>query len=151
LAFHPHRPLAYVVNELDSSVTAYRFDAASGALDPFQVVPMLPDSFVGNSRAAGIAIDASGRFLYSSNRGGDSVAVFAIDGPSGCLRFLGAEPTRGKTPRCFALAPNGRFLFALNEDSDAIVTFAVDARTGALAATGAQLHCGSPVCMVFSA
>ena len=151
LAFHPHLPLAYVVNELDSSVTAYRFDAGSGALAPFQVLPALADSFVGNSRAACIAIDARGRFLYSSNRGGDSVAAFAIDGPSGCLRFLGAEPTRGKTPRCFALSPNGRFLFALNEDSDTIVTFAIDPDTGALAATGAQVRCGSPVCMVFSA
>lgn len=151
LAFHPHLPLAYVVNELDSSVTAYRFDSGSGALAPFQVLPALADSFVGNSRAAGIAIDARGRFLYSSNRGGDSVAAFAIDGPSGCLRFLGAEPTRGKTPRCFALSPNGRFLFALNEDSDTIVTFAIDPDTGALAATGAQVRCGSPVCMVFSA
>lgn len=151
MAFHPVLPLAYVVNELDSSVTAYRFDAGTGALDPFQVLPVLPDSFVGNSRAAGIEMDAHGRFLYTSNRGGDSVAVFAIDNLSGRLHFLGAEHTRGKTPRCFALSPNGRFLFALNEDSDAIVSFAVDPDTGMLTATGAQVHCGSPVSMVFSA
>jgi len=151
MAFHPVMALAYVVNELDSSVTAYHFDAASGALDPFQVLPALPDSFVGNSRAAGIAIDARGRFLYSSNRGSDSVSIFAIDGLSGRLRFLGTESTRGKTPRCFALSPNGRFLFALNEDSDSIVSFAVDPDTGTLTSTGMQVHCGSPVSMVFSA
>lgn len=150
LAFHPHLPLAYVVNELDSSVTACGFDASSGALEPFQLLPTLPESFVGNSRAAGIAIDARGRFLYASNRGCDSVAMFAIDGASGRLRFLGAKPTRGRTPRCFALSPDGRFLFALNEDSDSIVRFAIDPDTGRLATSGSQVPCGSPVCMVFS-
>lgn len=151
LAFHPQLPMAYVVNELDSTVTAYRFDADTGALQPLQWLSALPDTFTGNSRASGIEIDARGRFLYASNRGYDSIAIFAIDGASGRLRFLGAQPTGGKTPRFFALSPNGRFLFALNEDSDCIVTFAVDPHTGQLAATGAQVHCGSPVCMVFSA
>lgn len=151
LAFHPQRPLAYVVNELDSTVTSYRFDAASGALAPFQILSALPDSYAGNSRASGIAIDAGGRFLYASNRGFDSIAVFAIDDASGRLAFLGAPPSGGKTPRFFALSPDGRFLFVLNEDSDSIVSFAVDPATGMPAATGAQVHSKSPVCMVFSA
>lgn len=150
LAFHPRGELAYVINELDSTVTAYRFSAATGKLDPFQVVSTLPDTFTGNSRASEIQIDANGSFLYASNRGYDSVAVFAIDAASGRLRFVQAQPTVGKTPRFFALSPNGRFMFALNEDSDTIVTLAVDARTGVLQPTGAQVSTGSPVCMVFS-
>lgn len=151
LAFHPKSPLAYAINELDSTVTGYRFDARTGALQPFQLLSALPDTFAGNSRASGIQIDAHGRFLYASNRGYDSVAVFAIDATSGRLTFQGAQPTGGKTPRFFALSPNGRFMFALNEDSDSIVTLAVDPNNGTLSATGAQVRSGSPVCMVFSA
>lgn len=150
LAFHPKAPLAYVVNELDSTVTAYRFDVTTAKLDPFQVLSTLPDTFTGNSRASEIEIDPGGRFLYASNRGYDSIAVFAIDAASGRMRFVEAEPTAGKTPRFFALAPNGRFMFALNEDSDTIVTLAVNATSGALKPTGAQVSSGSPVCMVFS-
>ena len=151
MVFHPRLPVAYVINELDSTVTGYRFDTRTGALQPFQLLSALPESFVGNSRASGIAIDQQGRFLYTSNRGFDSVALFAIHRTSGQLRFLGAQPTGGKTPRFFALTPNGRFLFALNEDSDSIVTFAVDPDHGTLSATGGHVQCGSPVCMVFSA
>lgn len=150
LSFHPKAPFAYVVNELDSTVTSYRFDAATGAMSPFQLVSALPDTFTGNSRASEIEIDANGRFLYTSNRGFDSIAVFSIDGTSGRLTFLGAQPSEGKTPRFFALSPDGRFMFALNEDSDSIVTFAVDTASGKLTATGAQISSGSPVCMVFS-
>lgn len=151
LAFHPYLPVAYVINELDSTVTGYHFDASNGALRPFQLLSALPDTFAGNSRASGIAIDTQGRFLYASNRGYDSLAIFAIDARTGRLSFLGAQPTGGKTPRFFALSPNGRFIFALNEDSDSIVTFAIDPNNGTLSATGAKVHSGSPVCMVFSA
>jgi len=151
LAFHPLAAFAYVVNELDCTVTAYRYDAAHGALTPFQVVSTLPDSFTGNSRAAAIVIDKAGRYLYASNRGADNIAVFAIDAASGRLRFLAAQETGGKTPRFFTLAPDGRFLLALNEDSDTIVTLAVDAKTGLLSPTGACVASASPVCMVFSA
>lgn len=151
LAFHPHRPLAYAVNELDSTVTAYRFDASTGALAPFQRLSTLPDTFTGNSRASEIEIDAQGRFLYASNRGHDSVAIFSIDSGSGRLNFLGTQPSGGKTPRFFALSPNGRFMFALNEDSDSIATFAVNPATGMLSTTGTEVHSDSPVCMVFGA
>lgn len=151
LSFHPKAAFAYVVNELDSTVTAYQFDATTGTLRPFQVVSALPDTFTGNSRASEIEIDAKGRFLYASNRGYDSIAVFSIDSTSGRLSFKGAQPSGGKTPRFFALAPDGRFMFALNEDSDSIVTFAVDPESGMLKATGAEISSGSPVCMVFSA
>lgn len=151
LAFHPCLAMAYVVNELDSTVTSYDYEAASGALRPRQILPTLPTSYTGNSRAAGISVDGQGRFLYASNRGFDSLAVYAIDDQSGLLEFVTAVPSGGTTPRFFTLAPNGRHLFALNEDSDSIVTFAVDTEHGVLEATGSRITCGSPVCMIFSA
>lgn len=151
LAFHPKTSYAYVVNELDSSVTAYRFNGQNGALSPIQVLPSLPATFTGNSRASEIEIDRSGRFLYASNRGYDSVAVFAIDQGSGMLTPVEFVPTDGKTPRFFTLTPNERFLFALNEDSDTIISMATDAKTGALSKTGFTVSTGSPVCMIFSA
>jgi 6-phosphogluconolactonase len=148
-AFHPRRPLVYVVNELDSTLTTYRFDAASGALDPLHLIPTLPATFTGNSRAAGIVIDADGRCLYTSNRGHDSVASFRLDPETGLPEFAGAYATLGRTPRFFTLSPDGRLLFALNEDSDSIVAFDVDG-SGALEAPRVIAACGSPVCMVFS-
>ncbi|MDH6164925.1 6-phosphogluconolactonase [Variovorax boronicumulans] len=150
IAFHPAAPLAYVVNELDSTVTAYRVTPATGALQPFQIVSSLPESFTGNSRASEIQIDAPGRFVYASNRGYDSIAVFSVDPATGALKFIGAPPTQGKTPRFMTATPDGRFMFALNEDSDSIVTLAVDPVAGTLAPTGASVRTGSPVCMVFS-
>lgn len=150
MAFHPRQPWAYVANELDSTVTACRFDAATGALSPFQWLPALPFDYTGDSRCAAIAVDAAGRFLYASNRGHDSIAVFGIDPATGQLRFVEAAPTSGRTPRAFTFSPDGSLLYALNEDSDSIVTFAVDADSGRLTPTGARVCTGSPVCMLFS-
>jgi 6-phosphogluconolactonase (cycloisomerase 2 family) len=151
LAFHPQQPWAYVVNELDSTVTAYRFDGGSGALQPFQWVPLLPFDYTGNSRASAIAVDAAGRRLYASNRGHDSIAVFHIDPVTGQLGFIEATPTQGRTPRAFTFSPDGTRLYALNEDTDSIVSFAIDAVTGRLTPTGQAVSTGSPVCMLFSA
>ncbi|EJL77875.1 3-carboxymuconate cyclase [Polaromonas sp. CF318] len=150
MSFHPTFPWAYVVNELDSTVTAYHFNAETGALKPFQILSSLPDDFTGDSRASEVEIDATGRFLYASNRGFDSIAVFAIDQHTGRLAFVEAQPTLGSTPRFFTSAPDGRFMFALNEDSDSIVTFAVDADSGRLSPAGTAVASASPVCMVFS-
>jgi len=149
IAFHPAAPYAYTVNELDSTMTAYRYDAATGALAAFQVLPTLPDNYTGNSRAAAIAIDARGRFLYASNRGDDSIALFAIEAASGRLRFVQAYNTGGRTPRFFTLDPTGRILYAANEESDTIVAFHVDADSGELTRAGTVAETGSPVCMVF--
>jgi 6-phosphogluconolactonase (cycloisomerase 2 family) len=150
LAFHPAGNFAYVVNELDSTVTTYDYDAEKGELGPKQILSTLPQSYTGNSRAAGIQVDGEGRFVYASNRGYDSIAVFAIDPQNGLLSFREAVCSEGRTPRFFTLTPNGRYLLALNEDSDNIVTFAVDKKHGTLQATGFQLSSGSPVCMIFS-
>jgi 6-phosphogluconolactonase (cycloisomerase 2 family) len=149
LVFHPQRPWVYVVNELDSSVTAHQFDAESGALQPFQWLPTLPPDYTGNSRGAGIAVDAAGRFLYASNRGHDSIAVFRIDAETGCLSFEGADGTLGRTPRFFTIAPDGRTMFVLNEDSDSVVAFTLDPENGRPLQPQPPMECGSPVCMVF--
>ena len=150
IAFHPDGRHAWVVNELDSTVTAYGYDAANGSLTPQQVLSSLPDTYTGDSRASEIEVDRTGRFVYASNRGSDSISVFGIDASTGHLRFLNAVPTQGKTPRFMTSTPDGRFMYVLNEDSDTIVAFSVDAQSGSLAPTGFVASSGSPVCMVFS-
>lgn len=151
LAFHPAQPWAYIANELDSTVTACRFDAATGQLTPFQIVSGLADSYTGNSRNSEIEVHVSGKTLYVSNRGEDTIGVFSIDPDTGRICLIQSMPCGGKTPRFFALMPGGRFMQVLNEDSDSIVTMAVDTQTGMLSDTGCRQTCGSPVCMVFSA
>ncbi len=147
--FHPQGEHAYAVNELDSTVTAYRVAAATGAWTPIQVSPTLDARFTGNSRAAAIVMDSAGRFVYASNRGSDSIAVFAVqaDGTLGAPRHVASG---GRTPRCLAMAPGDRWLYALNEDSDTVVVFAIDADSGVPVATGHVTAFESPVCLVFS-
>ncbi|WP_427313354.1 lactonase family protein [Cupriavidus sp. H39] len=151
LAFHPNGKFGYVINELDSTVTAYAYESGSGALKPLQIVSSLPETYTGNSRASEIEVDPAGRFVYASNRGHDSIAVFRIDPASGHLRFVEAVPSQGKTPRFFATAPGGRHMYVLNEDSDSIVAMQIDPASGRLKPTGFSVQSGSPVCMVFSA
>lgn len=149
VAFHPANRYAYVINELDSTVTAHAFDPASGALKPFQVVSALPDSFTADSRASEIEVSADGRFVYASNRGSDTLGVFAIDPASGRLAPRGWSPSGGRTPRFFALSPDGQALFAANEESDSIVRHRVDAATGLLSDPHVVARTGSPTCIVF--
>ena len=147
--WHPSLRYAYVVNEIDSTVVAYAWDRASGALRELQAVSALPPGFQGSSSCADIHVHPSGRFLYASNRGHDSIAVYRIE-ESGLLVPAGHEPTQGRTPRNFALDPTGAFLFAENQGSDSIVTFRVDLLTGALRPTGEVTHLPTPVCMKFA-
>ncbi|OYD83609.1 lactonase family protein [Azospirillum brasilense] len=149
IVFHPSNRFAYIVNELDSTVAACRFDAETGKLAPIQLLSALPDNFVGNSRAAEIAISSNGRFVYVSNRGHESIAAFAVDEATGRLTAAGWQATGGRTPRFFTLSPANDVLFVANEDSDDIVGFRVDPRTGALASPATVAHTGSPVCIVF--
>lgn len=151
LAFHPSAPFAWVNNELDSTITAHRWDRERGTLAPVQIVPSLPDTYTGSNTTAEIATDPAGRFLYVSNRGHDSIGIFAIDPASGRLTPIGWESTRGRRPRFFALDPAGRFLYAANEASDTIVTFRVDPESGMLDPTGQVVACASPACIVFTA
>jgi 6-phosphogluconolactonase len=147
--FHPSNAFAYVVNELDSTVTAHRFDPATGKLTPFQLVATLPDTFVGDSRASEIDVSHDGRILFASNRGHDSVASFAVDQATGRLTPVGWADSKGKTPRFFALDPSGRLLFVADEDSDRIVPFRAG-RDGQLLPGGEPVSTGSPVCIVFA-
>ncbi|MEJ8822703.1 lactonase family protein [Variovorax humicola] len=150
ITFHKNKPWAFAVNELDSTVTAYAFDSNAGTLKARQILSTLPQTYTGNSRASEIEIDPSQRFLYASNRGFDSIAVFAIDETTGLLSFIEAVPSQGRTPRYFTISPNGCTMFVLNEDSDSIITMARSAMTGKLTPIDDAISCGSPVCMVFS-
>jgi 6-phosphogluconolactonase len=147
--FHPNGNYAYVIHELDSTVTAFRYDADEGALESLQTVATLPDAFEGENHTAEVAIHPNGKFLYGSNRGHDSIAVFAIDLASGKMTLVQVESTRGKTPRNFAIDPSGSYLLAANQGSDAIVVFRVDPATGRLATTDERLPVPTPVCVTF--
>ena len=147
--FHPTGPFAYVLNELDSTLPAYRFDAATGALEPRQTLTTLPPGWNGRNTTSEIAVAPSGRFVYASNRGHDSVVVFAVEPGTGTLAPVGWEPTQGKTPRFIALDPAGATLYAANQDSDTIVAFRVDRQSGTLTPTGNVVPAGSPSTIVF--
>jgi len=149
MAFHPSGQFVYVVNEINSTVTAFRKDPATGGLAPFGSVSTLPADFDGESTTAEIAVHPSGRFLYASNRGHDSIAVFAIDSDNGKLTALGQTPTGGKTPRNFSIDPSGQYLLAANQDSDNVVVFRIDAEQGLLEPTGQSVSVPAPVCVLF--
>lgn len=149
LAFHPSGRWVYVINELDSTLVACTYDAAEGRLEPVQRVSTLPEGFAGTSTTAAVRVAPSGRFVYGSNRGHDSIAVFAVDPAVGTLTYVEHVSTEGQTPRDFNIDPTGRFLLAANQDSDTIVTFRVDPERGTLTSTGHVIEAMSPVCVVF--
>jgi 6-phosphogluconolactonase len=148
-AFHPDARHAYVINEIASTVTAFTWDAARGVLDPVQTVSTLPKDFKGESNCAEVQVHPNGRFLYGSNRGHDSIAIFSIDRTKGTLTPVGHVSTQGKTPRNFGIDPTGSYLFAANQDSGNIVVFRIDAKTGSLTPAGQTLEAGAPVCVRF--
>jgi len=148
IAFHPRLPFAWVVNELDSTVAAFRVTSA-GALQPTQIVPSLPSTFTGNNTGSAIVVSPSGRFVYASNRGHDSVAIFRVDESNGLLSAVGWESTKGATPRFIGVNPSGTRLYAANQRSHTIVEFAVNQASGALTATGQVIAANTPVCVVF--
>jgi 6-phosphogluconolactonase (cycloisomerase 2 family) len=150
LAFHPAKPWAYVCDELDSTVTACAWDSARGELKPLQVITTLPEDYVGGNTTAEIQFAPSGRYLYVSNRGHNSIVIFSVDQASGKLSPIGWEATRGRTPRFFGLDPTGRQLYAANLDSDNIVVFTVDTATGKLTPTGQVVETGTPSCIIFA-
>ena len=151
LAFHPANPFVYVINELTLTVTTFTRDAASGSLTPIQTISTLPAGVAAQSSfsTAEVQVHPSGRFLYGSNRGHDSIAVFAIDQKSGQLTFVESVPTQGRTPRHFGIDPTGTYLLAANQQSDSVVVFRIDAKTGRLTATGNTINVGAPVCVKF--
>jgi 6-phosphogluconolactonase len=149
LVFYPDGRQACVINELNSTIVRYAYDGATGALTERQTVALLPQGFTGASTAAEIAVHPSGNFLYGSNRGDDSIAVFSTDAATGNLAFVQRVSTEGKTPRNFTIDPSGKLLFAANQNSDNIVVFNIDAASGKLAPSGQVLEAPSPVCIQF--
>jgi 6-phosphogluconolactonase len=149
LAFSPDGRFAYSLHELGSIVTVWAFTAASGKLAEVQTISTLPADFHGENASAEIAVDARGRFLYASNRGHDSITIFAIKPGDGRLSVVDYVPTQGHAPRNFAIDPTGRYLFAANQNSNNIVIFAIDPQSGRLTPTGPALEVQSPVCIQF--
>jgi 6-phosphogluconolactonase len=147
--FHPRKALAYVTNELDSTLTTYRQDRRTGALAPLQTIPSTPAEFTGYSTGAEIAVGRAGRTLYVSNRGHDSIGVFAIDPAKGTLAPRQWVPTHGRTPRFFTFDPAERFLYVANQDGRSIVGYRIT-RDGRLAPTRLRVSVGSPACIMFS-
>jgi 6-phosphogluconolactonase len=150
-ALHPTGKFAYVITEMGHTVTAFSNDPATGTLQSLQTVPTLPKDFTGRNDDAEIRIHPSGKFLYASNRGDDSIAIYDIDQNKGTLTQVGAVHTQGKEPRSFEIDPTGTLLFAANQKSDNIVVFRIDAKTGHLTSTGQVLEVASPVCVKFVA
>lgn len=143
---HPNNRFVYVVNELDSTVTV--FSHTAGVLQERQTLSALPDDFGGESWCGEIRITGSGRFVYASNRGHDSIAIFACDPEDGLLTPMGHEPTQGRTPRDFALTPGDAYLLAANQDSDTVVVFEVNGENGQLRPTGRAIDVPSPASVV---
>jgi 6-phosphogluconolactonase len=145
-AFHPSGRFAYVINELDSTVTAFRYDAAAGALSGIQAITTLPAGFTGENYPAEVVVHPSGRFLYGSNRGHDSIAIFSVDGETGQLTPVGHQASGGKGPRNFNLDASGAWMIVGNQSTNNVLIMRVDAERGTLAPTGQELQAPSPIC-----
>ncbi|MDQ6418044.1 lactonase family protein [Paenibacillus sp. LHD-117] len=146
--FHPSGSFAYVINELDSTVTAFRYDGEQGLLTELETISTLPDSFEGENGCAEIAISRDGNYLYGSNRGHDSIVVYELDQDTGKLKTTQHISTEGGHPRHFALTPNGNYLIAANRDGNNLVTYRVSESDGTLAFTGLTAEASKPVCVI---
>jgi 6-phosphogluconolactonase len=148
-AFHPDGVNAYVINEINCSVTGFKFNAEQGTLKQAQTIPTMPIPAGRGYSTAEVVVHPSGHFLYGSNRGHNSIVVYSIEPGSGRLKLVENEPTGGNTPRNFAVDPTGSYLLAENERSDTIVVFKIDPETGALEPTGQKAEVPAPVCIKF--
>jgi 6-phosphogluconolactonase len=146
LVFHPSGRFAYVVQELNSTVSALAYDTATGAINVLQTVPALPDGYTGNSTCSDIHITPEGRYVYAANRGHDSLAIYAVDQASGHLTVVGHQSTGGAIPRGFGIDPTGTFVLAGNQDTDNIVVFRINQTDGKLTEVF-NAACGTPVCL----
>lgn len=149
LAMHPREPWMYVINELSSSVSLIREHSETGDLEMVQTTSTLPEGFSGENTCADIHISPDGKFLYASNRGHDSIAIFSIDPETGTVSAIGHESTRGETPRNFSLSPDGKFLLVANQNTDTIVSFKRDGETGLLTFQD-EIGAPTPVCILFA-
>ena len=148
LEFHPSNKLAFVVNELSNTVVVLEADHTTGIFKQIGRYSTLPDDFDGESFVADVHISADGRFLYVSNRGHNSLAIFAV-ADDGQLSSLGHEPVKGNWPRNFTISPDGNFLLVANQNSDNVVVFKLNKETGLLTAAGYEIKLSKPVCLKF--
>ncbi|MDT8303790.1 MAG: lactonase family protein [Sedimentisphaerales bacterium] len=147
--FHPNGKYAYVINELDYTITAFSYKPSSGTLTDIQTITTLPNGFEGSNSCAEVRVHPNGKFLYGSNRGHDSIAVYRMDSDKGTLTFVEHETTDIKTPRNFNIDPTGKFCLVANQGSNSIVVFRINQKTGALSSTGHKISVGRPVCVRF--
>jgi 6-phosphogluconolactonase len=147
IAFHPNRRYAYVVNEIASTLTTFAYDRHRGVLSEIEDHPLLPKDFNGQNWAAEVAVHPSGKFVFASDRGDDSIVVFGCDPHTGRLTFIERVSTEGKTPRNFEIDPSGAFLLTANQDSGTIVVFRIDPKTGHLQSTGNKAAVDTPMCV----
>jgi 6-phosphogluconolactonase len=148
-AFHPGGKFAYVINEMKSTLTAFNYDAAAATLTELQTLSTLPEGFTGNNSTAEVVAHPSGKFVYGSNRGHNSIAVFQVDGKTGRLTAAGHQGEGIKTPRNFNIDPSGKFLLVGSQAGDNVAVFRIDQATGALSPTGHKVEVGAPVCIKF--
>ena len=152
LAFHPGGRYAYVINEMKCTMTAFSYDSGRGELKELQTVSTLPDgeAVKPNYSTAEVEAHPNGKFLYGSNRGHNSIVVFAIEEKTGRITRVENASTRGRTPRSFGIDPAGKYLLAANQDTDSVVVFRIDPSTGGLTPTGQTIEVGAPVCVIFA-
>jgi len=148
-AFHPNGRFAFVINELDSTLTTFQYEPTRAVFKELATVSTLPPDFNGSNSTAEVFVHPSGKFVYGSNRGANNIVIFALDQTTGALTTVGWEPSQGRTPRNFAIDPAGQYLVAANQDSASIVVFKIDQQTGKLSSTGQKAEVGSPVCITF--
>ena len=151
LVFSHDGKFVYAINEMAGTIMVFSYSAANAAMTGLQTISTLPNDFSGYNTTAEIALHPNGKFLYASNRGNDSIAVFAVDQQTGKLTFVEHQSTQGRTPRHFVIDPTGRWLLAENQASNSVVVFAIDGDTGKLRPTGKSISVGAPVCAVFVA
>ncbi len=151
LAFAPNGRYAYVINEMKCTLTAFSYDPERGELKELQTLSTLPDgeTMKPNYSTAEVEAHPSGKFLYGSNRGHNSIVVFAMDAATGKIAYVENVSTQGKTPRSFGVDPTGRYLLAANQDSDTVIVFRIDQNNGRLTPAGSSIEVGAPVCVKF--
>lgn len=149
LAFHPNGRFAYTVNETTSTVSVFQVDGRSGGLTPQQTLSTLPAGFDGNNQGGEVLVSPWGRFLYATNRGHDSIVIYAINEENGQLDLAGHQSTLGREPRHFAFDPTAMYLVVANQDSNSVITFRVDQITGALSPIEPMAQVATPVCICF--
>lgn len=148
LVFHPSLPYAYVINELNSTVTTFSYDESNGELTTIQTISTLPEDFAGENGCAEITMSSDGKYVYGSNRGHDSIVVYEVNADNGQLAVKQYVSTEGGHPRHFALTPNEQHVLVANRDGNNVVTFKRDANSGLLEYTGVQAFSTKPVCVI---